>query len=181
MKALFIVDLQNDFLPGGALPAPEGNHIIAVINALMERFPLVAASRDWHPESSIHFEKWPPHCIRGTEGAEFPELFNKDKLDQVFLKGTGNSDDGYSAFEATSDDLASYLRRKRVDHLFVCGLTTEYCVKATALDALKNGFTVTVLRDAVAGVSTHPGDEAKAYAEMKEKGVHLAESTGLAG
>jgi nicotinamidase/pyrazinamidase len=179
MNALLIVDLQNDFLPGGALPATEGDRIIPVINKLAELFPLVAASRDWHPEHSIHFEKWPPHCIRETEGAEFPKQFDKKKLDHVFLKGTGNVDDGYSAFQATSDDLASYLHDHRVDHLFICGLTTEYCVRETVLDALKNGFKVTVIQDAVAGIEANPGDGEKAYAEMQKEGANMTRSNNL--
>jgi len=179
MKALFIVDVQNDFLPGGALPAPEGDRILPVVNTLSERFPLVAASRDWHPEESVHFEKWPPHCIRESPGADFPEKMNTDRIDQFFLKGTGNADDGYSAFEATNRDLVSYLRNHAVDHLFICGLTTEYCVRSTALDALEIGFRTTVILDAVAGVDAHPGDEEKALADMEARGVILTKSPDL--
>jgi len=104
MKALFIVDVQNDFLPGGALPAPRGNQIINEINRIMDQFDLVLASRDWHPGDSKHFERWPPHCVRNTLGAAYPDELDAGKIEKDFLKGTGNMDDGYSAFEATSDD-----------------------------------------------------------------------------
>jgi nicotinamidase/pyrazinamidase len=112
MKALFLVDVQNDFLPGGALPAPNGNQIIPEINRIMDQFDLVLASRDWHPEDSIHFDRWPPHCIRNTRGAAYPDELHAGKIEKEFLKGTGNRDDGYSAFEATSDDLDNYLSKR---------------------------------------------------------------------
>jgi nicotinamidase/pyrazinamidase len=173
VKALLIVDLQNDFLPGGALPAPDGNSIIPEINRIIERFDLVIASRDWHPGDSSHFRKWPPHCIRNTEGAAFPQGLNTEKIAQEFLKGTGNEDDGYSAFEATNADLNGFLKKNNITKLFLAGLTTEYCVKSTALDAIKNGYETTVIAAATAGVKAHPGDEAKAYREMREAGVRI--------
>lgn len=171
MKALIIVDLQNDFLPGGALPAPEGNKIIPEINRIMHQFDMVVASRDWHPENSIHFDRWPHHCVRDTEGAAYPEGLDSEKINKEFLKGTGGRDDGYSAFEATSANLDIYLKENKVDELYCCGLTTEYCVKATALDAVKNGYKTCVIRNATAGVKANPGDEEKAYREMEEAGV----------
>jgi nicotinamidase/pyrazinamidase len=173
MKALVIVDLQNDFLPGGALPAPDGNEIIQEINRIMDQFDLVVASRDWHPENSTHFDRWPPHCVRDTKGAAFPEALNSEKIDTEFLKGTGDRDDGYSAFEATSSDLDAFLRENNVNELFLTGLTTEYCVKSTALDAVKNGYRTVVISNATAGVKASPGDEEKAYREMKEAGVKI--------
>jgi nicotinamidase/pyrazinamidase len=171
MKALVIVDLQNDFLPGGALPALNGNEIIPEINRIMDQFDLVVASRDWHPENSSHFDRWPPHCVRNTKGAAFPDELNLEKINKEFLKGTGDRDDGYSAFEATSSDLDAYLKENDVDELFLTGLTTEYCVKATALDAMKNGYTTHVISSAIAGVKAKPGDEEKAYREMEKAGV----------
>jgi nicotinamidase/pyrazinamidase len=95
MKALLIVDVQNDFLPGGALPAPNGRKIIPEINRLMDRFVLIVASKDWHPEDTVHFGKWPPHCVKETTGADFPAELEQSKINTVVLKGTNNVDDGY--------------------------------------------------------------------------------------
>ena len=173
MKALFIVDLQNDFLPGGALPAPEGDRIIPEINRIMDEFDLVLASRDWHPADSTHFDHWPPHCIRNTWGAAFPDELKTERIEKEFLKGTGDRDDGYSAFEATSEDLDSYLRKKNISRLYLVGLTTEYCVKSTALDAVKKGYETHVISNATAGVKARPGDEQKAYREMYKAGVQV--------
>lgn len=176
MKALFIVDVQNDFLPGGALPAPRGNRIIPEINRIMDQFDMVLASRDWHPEDSVHFERWPPHCIRHTSGAAYPDEIDTEKIEQEFLKGTGNTDDGYSAFEATSEDLDDFLRKRDITELYLAGLTTEYCVKATALDALRRGYKTYVITGATAGVEARPEDEKKAYQEMVAAGVILVDS-----
>ena len=173
MKALLIVDLQNDFLPGGALPAPEGKRIIPEINRIVDEYDTVVASRDWHPENSTHFKRWPPHCIKNTRGAAFPEELNQEEIDKVFLKGTGMKDDGYSAFEATNADLEKYLHEKNIKQLFLAGLTTEYCVKSTALDAVKKGFDTYVLTNATAGVKAEPGDEESAYKEMQNAGITI--------
>ena len=171
--ALFIVDVQNDFLPGGALAVPHGDEVIEPINKLQERFKVVLASKDWHPAVTKHFEKWPPHCIRGTHGAKFPESLNISSIQKVFLKGTGVSDDGYSAFEATNDDLEGYLKIRGISKLYVVGLATDYCVLATAIKAAENGFEVFVVKDAVRAVNLHPGDEDKAFEKMKQNGVHI--------
>ncbi len=173
MKALLIVDLQNDFLPGGALPAPGGNRIIPEINRIMDQYDLVIASRDWHPEDSTHFKHWPPHCIRHTKGADFPDDLDTGKIRKEFLKGTGSSDDGYSAFEATNTDLDAYLRENNIKTLYLAGLTTEYCVKSTALDAVKQGYRTYVIANATAGVQAQPGDEQKAYQEMHKAGIKI--------
>jgi nicotinamidase/pyrazinamidase len=173
MKALFIVDVQNDFLPGGALPAPRGNQIINEINKIMDQFDLVLASRDWHPGDSKHFERWPPHCVRNTLGAAYPDELDAGKIEKDFLKGTGNMDDGYSAFEATTDDLDDYLRKRNIKELYLAGLTTEYCVKSTALDAIRKGYKTYVIANATAGVEAQPGDEQKAYHEMDIAGVKI--------
>jgi len=173
MRALLIVDLQNDFLPGGALPAPEGREIIPVINRLLDRFNLVIASKDWHPEDTIHFEKWPVHCVRESAGASFPSELKQGNIALELLKGTGNRDDGYSAFEATNIELDSYLREKGVDELFITGLTTEYCVKNTVLDALRTGYKTYVIKDAVAAVKALPGDEENAWEEMAQAGAKI--------
>lgn len=176
MNALLIIDLQNDFLPGGALPAPDGQRIIPVINKIMKEFDVLVASLDQHPPNSLHFDNWPPHCIRDTEGAEFPKGFHKQHLEQVFLKGTGDGDQGYSAFEATNADLQSYLEKRYVKRLFLAGLTTEYCVKATALDAIRRGFLTFIIKDAIAGVEQHPGDAEKALKDLELAGGIITDS-----
>lgn len=171
MKALLIVDLQNDFCPGGALPATEGDRIVPVINKLMDKFDVVVASRDWHPTDSVHFEKWPIHCVRETLGAEFHPDLDAGKIDKVFLKGTNDKDDGYSAFEATNENLADYLRKNKVDEVYVTGLVTEYCVKQTVLEALRQDFKTFLIEDAVQGIGAHPNDVPLAKAEMEKTGA----------
>ncbi len=173
MKALLIVDLQRDFCPNGALPAPEGDQIVPVINSLMDKFDYVLASKDWHPANTVHFEKWPVHCVRNTPGAEFHPDLDTTKLDVVLLKGTDNKDDGYSAFEATNENLAVYLRQKRISELYVAGLVTEYCVKQTVLDALRSGFKTFLIEDAVQGICKDENDVPMAIAEMKKAGASI--------
>ncbi len=172
-KALFIVDLQNDFLPGGALAVPRGDEIIEPVNKLQAHFDMVLASKDWHPADTKHFDKWPVHCVRGTYGAEFPAGLSLSRVQRVFLKGTGESDDGYSAFEASNDDLKSYLKIHGVEALYVVGLATDYCVKATAIDAAKAGFETFVIPEAVRAVDLQPGDGEKAFEAMKKTGVRI--------
>jgi nicotinamidase/pyrazinamidase len=176
MRALLIVDVQNDFCPGGALAVPEGDKVVPVINRLMDHFDVIVASKDWHPQQTIHFQKWPPHCVQGTHGAEFHPNLQSKNIQKVFLKGTGNKDDGYSAYEATSEDLAQYLKSKGVTELYVTGLATDYCVRASALDANKKGFRTYVVTDAIAAVDVHPGDGQKALDEMKSAGIRLVKS-----
>lgn len=179
MKALLIVDVQNDFCPGGALAVPEGDKVVSVINGLMDHFEVIVASKDWHPPESVHFEKWPPHCVQNTSGAEFhPKLASK-RIQQVFLKGTRNKDDGYSAFEATNEDVERYLRSRGVSELYVAGLATDYCVKASALDAVTRHFKTYVVTDAVAAVDVQPGDGGKALEEMTAAGVAPVTSRDL--
>ncbi|GAB6281707.1 MAG: bifunctional nicotinamidase/pyrazinamidase [Ignavibacterium sp.] len=179
MKALFIVDLQNDFCPNGALPTPKGNIIIPVVNKLMDKFNFVLASKDWHPEKTIHFNKWPKHCVQGSFGAEFPEGLNIENIKRVFLKGTGDKDDGYSAFESTNENLTEYLKRNNIDELYVTGLTAEYCVKQTVLDALKNGFKTYVVKDGVEGIYQKEDDVENAFAEMKNTGAIIKNSNEI--
>lgn len=176
MKALLVVDVQNDFCPGGTLAVPNGDRVVPVINKLMDKFPLVVASKDWHPHETVHFQKWPVHCVHNTWGAEFHPQLDAVKIKQVFLKGTGNKDDGYSAFEATNLDLAKFLKEQGVTELYVTGLATDYCVRASALDALKQGFKTYVVTDAVAAVNVQPGDEQKALDEMQKAGATLIQS-----
>jgi nicotinamidase/pyrazinamidase len=176
MKALLIVDVQNDFCPGGALAVPQGDKVVPVINRILDKFPLVVASKDWHPKDSVHFKKWPPHCLQDSPGAEFHPDLDASRIKKVFLKGTKNKDDGYSAFEATSADLAAYLRKQGVEDLYVAGLATDYCVKASALDADKNGFETFLVEDAVAAVEAKPGDGEKALKAMSRAGITLIRS-----
>lgn len=176
MKALLVVDVQNDFCPGGALPAPDGDKVVPVINKLMPLFDLVITSRDWHPENSIHFEKWPVHCVSKSHGADYHPDLDRSRIDLELLKGTRDSDDGYSAFEATNIHLGSFLRQKEVEAVYVAGLTTEYCVKNTVMDALDYGFRTFVITDAVKGVNASKGDHGKALEEMKNAGAHLLTS-----
>ncbi|HCC85682.1 MAG TPA: nicotinamidase, partial [Porphyromonadaceae bacterium] len=167
---------QNDFCPGGALGVKDGDKVVPVINSIMERFDLVISSQDWHPADSVHFEKWPVHCVAGTHGADFHPELDCEKIDLKLQKGTDNQDDGYSAFEATNVALADYLRECEISAVYVCGLTTDYCVKETALDAVKQGFQTYVITDAIAPVNAQPGDDKKALQEMYAAGCILVES-----
>jgi nicotinamidase/pyrazinamidase len=187
-RALLIVDVQHDFCPGGALPAEDGDAVVPVLNRTIEKFQAagypVFASRDWHPEGSAHFEErggpWPPHCIQGSEGAEFHRNLELPDDVIVITKGVDpEEDEGYSAFEGTADDgslLASKLKDDDVDEVFVAGLATDYCVRASALDAVKAGFRTHLIVDAIRGVDVNPGDSGLAIEEMKRDGVHITMS-----
>ena len=176
MKGLLIVDVQNDFCPGGALAVPGGDRVVPVINALMERFHVIVASKDWHPHRTSHFDTWPVHCVHNSSGAEFHPALHSERIDQVFLKGTGTNDDGYSAYEATNADLEQYLKDRKVDELYVAGLATDYCVRQSALDAAHKGFRTFVVTDAVAAVDVKTGDGDPALEEMQKAGVALVDS-----
>jgi nicotinamidase/pyrazinamidase len=126
-----------------------------------------------HPPGSRHFEKWPVHCVHGTSGAEFHPGLAVACIDCFIEKGTTMQDDGYSDFESTNLDLAAYLREQAVDELFVCGLATDYCVKETVLDALRRGFTTSVLADCIRAVDLQPGDGMRALQEMQDSGAHI--------
>ncbi len=178
-RALLIVDVQNDFCPGGALAVEDGDKVVPPINGIMDKFDLVISSQDWHPEKTVHFEKWPEHCVAGTKGAEFHPDLDIDKIDLKLLKGTDNKDDGYSAFEATNRSLTGFLRENNIEQLYVCGLATDYCVKASAIDAITQGFQTFVVTDAIAAVNVEPGDDEKALQEMYAKGCIPVESTNI--
>ena len=179
-RALIVVDLQNDFCPGGALAVPEGDQIIPLVNELMEQFARagepIFATRDWHPQGHVSFEDqggiWPPHCVQDTPGAEFHPDLRPPAGAIVITKGDALDKDAYSGFDGTS--LAKQLRDARVEHIVVCGLATDYCVRATALDGVKAGFQVEVRQAAVRGVEVAPGDSRKALDEMQAAGVSLA-------
>lgn len=191
-SALLVVDVQNDFCPGGGLAVPEGDQVVPVLNRVIsvlgrERVP-VYASRDWHPADTRHFREhggpWPPHCVQGTDGAAFhPDLrLPSDAL--IVSKGADASADGYSPFEGRTSDgagLLDDLRRRGIRHLYVGGLATDYCVKAAVLDALRAGLRVTVLTDAIRGVDVHPGDSERALAALRNAGARLAASDVIEG
>ncbi len=183
--ALLLVDIQNDFTPGGALAVPEGDRIVPIANWyawLFERRGLpVFASRDWHPAQTRHFQEWgglwPPHCVQGSKGAEFQPQLSLPADTVVVSKGMDPEQDAYSAFQAETAEgtrLPDELKRRGVQRLFVGGLATDYCVLNTTLDALKQGFDVVVLEDAVKGIDLNPGDIARAVAEMEEHGARTA-------
>ena len=179
--ALIVVDVQNDFLPGGSLAVPDGDRVIPPINALMPKFPAVYATRDWHPRDHRFFERyggpWPDHCIAGTPGAEFDERLARRYIDVVISKGIDPQTDGYSGFAATQ--LEDDLRARNIERVFVCGLATDYCVKATAIDAKHAGFETFVITDAIAAVNINPSDEAAAIDELRAAGVELVESISI--
>jgi nicotinamidase/pyrazinamidase len=193
MDALLIVDFQNDFTPGGALPVEGGDEIGPTINAIADRFPFVVATRDWHPPDHGSFEGvevdpgrwhgvdppsiWPVHCVQGTPGAELHASLDRSKVDEVVDKGQDPNTQGYSAFDGTN--LAVMLRERGVDDVYVAGLATDYCVKNTVLDALDEGFQVTVLTDAVRGIDAEPGDVERAMKEMRRAGAAAIRSGSL--
>ena len=179
MKALLIVDVQNDFCPGGALAAPKGDQIISKINSLAKQFDAVVASRDDHPPKSDHFKKWPVHCVTGSEGAKFHPDLDTSQIDKELLKGTDGKDDGYSAFEAKNTNLVEYFQSRDVDEVYVVGLTAEFCVKETAIDSSKNGFKTYVVTDAVEAVKPETDEERDAYIQMKSEGVLMIKSTEI--
>lgn len=176
-KALIIVDLQKDFCSGGSLAVPEGDHIVPVVNRLIEKFKEsslpIFATRDWHPvdHSSFRDQKgqWPPHCVQDTRGAEFHQDLSLPGDTTIIGKASTCERDAYSGFEGTI--LADLLRDAGVETILLCGLATDYCVKATALDGLNEGFSVTIVVDAIRGVNLLPDDAEKAISEMKEAGA----------
>jgi nicotinamidase/pyrazinamidase len=187
VDAFLIVDFQNDFTPGGALPVPEGDAIAEDVNSLLERFPLVVATRDWHPpghgsfvDSDIDRSRWcgtdppgiwPVHCVQGTPGAELHPSLDAENVDVVLDKGQDLYSQGYSAFQDT--ELGELLRDAGVERLYVAGLATDYCVRQSVLDALERGFEVVVVEDAIRGVDVEPGDSARAIEEMRAAGARL--------
>jgi nicotinamidase/pyrazinamidase len=188
-RALLVVDVQRDFCPGGALPASGCDRILPTINAYVaaagELGMPIYVSRDWHPAVTTHFKpyggEWPPHCVQGSSGAEFHPDLELPASAIVISKGEDPDRPGYSAFDghtANGEPLLTDLRNRHLDTLCVAGLTTEYCVRQTTLDALRAGLHVSVLTDAIAGIGAHPGDVDRALAEMTRAGAVL--TTGLA-
>jgi nicotinamidase/pyrazinamidase len=179
--ALLIVDLQVDFCPGGALAVPEGDAVLPAVNRAAGILPLTVASRDWHPPDHCSFQAqggpWPVHCQAGTAGAELHPALDRSRIERVFSKGTDPAAEAYSAFDGT--DLAGWLRERHVHRLFVAGLATDYCVRASVLDALREGFEVVVLEDGIGAVDVSPGDGDRALAEMGEAGASVGRSDDL--
>lgn len=183
--ALLIVDVQNDFCPGGALQVPHGDRVIAPINRAVERFIAaglpVLASRDWHLAVTRHFKQyggpWPVHCVQGSEGAAFHPDLRLPEGTLVLSKGIDPDLDGYSAFEGISEDgrsLRSILADLGIQQLYLAGLATDYCILFTAREALQSGLAVTVLTDAVAGVNVTAGAAELALKELSSAGARLA-------
>ncbi len=203
MKALILVDIQNDFLPGGALAVPDGDAVIPVANKLQSAFPVVVATQDWHPANHGSFAAshpgkkafeqielnglpqtlWPVHCVQGTRGAELAAELNRDRIAKIFPKGTDAGIDSYSGLfdngHRRSTGLGEWLKAQRVTEVFVCGLATDYCVKFTALDAAKMGFKRHLIEDASRGVNLRPDDVRNAIEEMKRAGVVVVQSAGI--
>jgi nicotinamidase/pyrazinamidase len=194
-RALILVDLQNDFVEGGALAVPDGMAVVAIANRIMGDFDLVVATQDWHPADHQSFASqhsgvsigqqfmlnglpqtaWPDHCIQETFGAELVAGLETQRISKIVRKGTDKSIDSYSGFydngHQKSTGLAEFLRSQGVDQVAVMGLATDYCVRFTALDAVKEGFETTLILEGCRGVELQPGDIAKAIDELRQAGV----------
>ncbi|MFZ0565404.1 MAG: bifunctional nicotinamidase/pyrazinamidase [Chlamydiales bacterium] len=194
MKALIIIDVQNDFLPGGALPVKEGDQIIPIINELQKSFDLIVATKDWHPKDHISFaqthgrqageilerdgmkqELWPVHCIQNSKGAEFPPSLKQEKIAKVFYKGVDSQIDSYSGFfdaaHRRSTGLAEYLKGNGCNELYFVGLATDYCVKYSVIDAATLHFKAYLILDACRGIS--PEGVEQAVEKMKAAGAEM--------
>ena len=203
MKALIIVDLQNDFLPGGALPVPHGDEAIPLANELQPRFDLVVATKDWHPRNHGSFAAnhpgkkpgdrvtldgieqilWPAHCVQNTHGAEFASSFDTSRITHVFHKGIERNIDSYSTFfdnaHRRHTGLADYLKKRSIKDIYLLGLALDYCVKYSALDARHLGLNTHVILDGCRGIELESGDIDQALEEMKRAGAVLLKSSDL--
>jgi nicotinamidase/pyrazinamidase len=200
MRALIIVDMQNDFCPGGALAVESGDTIVQGINRIASNFKVVATTQDWHPQNHGSFASnhrgskpydigklsgrsqvlWPDHCVQNTQGAEFHQ--NLQISGQNFVKGTFSAADSYSGFfddDGISTGLHEYLMSINVTQVYICGLATDYCVKFTALDALKQGYVTVVLEDLCKGVNIDPSDAEKALEELRTAGASIEKSSSI--
>ena len=200
-KALIIVDVQNDFCPGGALAVPDADLVIPVINKVHKFFHIVIATKDWHPQNHISFASnhpgkkpgdiiqlhgisqilWPDHCVQNSRGSELVSSLNIKEDDPIIYKGTDPQVDSYSTFldndKKSKTELDSYLREKEVDEIYLAGLATDYCVKFSAIDGLSLGYKVKVIKDAVRGVNLAPDDSEKALQEIESKGALILDSS----
>jgi nicotinamidase/pyrazinamidase len=203
MNALVIVDLQNDFLPGGALPVPHGDEVIPLANELQKHFGLVVATQDWHPPDHGSFAAnhpgkkpgdrivldgieqilWPVHCVQNTVGAEFAPSFDTSRIAYVFHKGIERNIDSYSTFfdnaHRRHTGLAHYLEKRRIKDIYLMGLALDYCVKYSALDARQLGLNTHVILDGCRGIELTPGDIGRAIDEMKRADAVLLKSSKL--
>ena len=203
MRALILVDLQDDFLPGGALAVPRGDEVIPIANGLQDRYDLVVATQDWHPQRHGSFASshpgrkpgelvelaglpqvlWPDHCVQGTSGAAFARALEMNRVEAIFRKGTDPRIDSYSGFfdngHRRSTGLGEYLRDEGVTDVYILGLATDYCVKYSALDALRFGFATHVIEDGCRGVELKPGDVQLAIDEMRIAGVEIMNSAAV--
>ena len=202
MKALLIVDVQNDFCPGGALEVPNGDKIVPTINNLSQQFDVVVQTQDWHPAGHSSFASshegknpfetiempygeqvlWPDHCVQGSEGAKFHPDLDTDRSQLIIRKGFRKAIDSYSAFyendDQTTTGLTGYLRARNIDTLYAVGLATDFCVKWSVIDGLKEGFDVHVVEDAVKGIDME-GSVEQAWNEMQDAGAEKVSSTNL--
>ena len=205
MKALLIVDVQHDFLPNGALGVQEGDQIIPIINRLQEKFDFIVATQDWHPADHGSFASnyegkdpgdfvqlgnveqvlWPVHCVQDTHGAAFPATLDRSRWKKIIQKGTNAFVDSYSGFydndRRGNTGLAQYLRDHGVEEVFVTGVATDYCVKYTVMDAIKEGFEATLVKDATKAVNLFPQDYDNAVKEMIKAGAEVVNSRDLLG
>jgi nicotinamidase/pyrazinamidase len=203
MNALILVDLQNDFLPGGALPVPHGDEVIPVTNELQRRFDLVVATKDWHPPDHGSFAAnhpgkepgariildgieqilWPVHCVQNTHGAEFASSFDTSRVAHIFHKGIDPMIDSYSTFfdnaHRRHTGLAHYLEKRGIKDIYLMGLALDYCVKCSTLDARHLGLNTHVIVDGCRGIELEPGDVGRALDEMKNAGAILLKSSDL--
>jgi nicotinamidase/pyrazinamidase len=199
-RALILVDIQNDFIPGGSLAVAEGDAIVPIVNRLQPHFDLVVATQDWHPPDHGSFASnhpdgkpgqmselgglpqvlWPDHCVQGSRGAEFHRELDRTRVARIFQKGTDPAIDSYSGFfdngHRKATGLGDYLQEQQVTDVYVTGLATDYCVKWTALDALHLGFRTFVIEDATRGVELKPGDVAAALDEVRNAGGEIIRS-----
>lgn len=203
MRTLILVDLQNDFCPGGNLEVPDGDQVIPVANKIMPYFDLIVASKDWHPANHLSFAAnhpwrrpgqvidlngvqqvlWPMHCVQDSFGAEFVQQLKTETISKIVYKGTDPEIDSYSAFfdnaRKRSTGLGEYLHEQGVQEVFIMGLATDYCVKFTVLDAIDLGFKVHLVADGCRGIDLQEGDVDQALQEMKDKGATLVTSDEL--
>jgi nicotinamidase/pyrazinamidase len=200
MEALLLVDIQNDFLPGGALAVPNGDEVIAVANKLLDSLPIAFATKDWHPKDHVSFADnhkghqvgeiitcnntpqilWPRHCVQESYGSSFPEGLHKDKIQTIVYKGIHSAIDSYSGFydnaKMQTTELHASLKAANVDTLFIMGLATDYCVKFTVLDACSLGYNTFLVEDGCRGVNLNSQDVTNAIQEMRKAGATIIQS-----
>jgi nicotinamidase/pyrazinamidase len=201
MRALLLIDIQNDFIPGGALAVQNGDEIIPIVNSLQSKFDLVVATQDWHPNNHKSFASqhqgksafevidldglqqvlWPDHCIQGTKGADFSDKLEMKKVEAIFRKGTASNIDSYSGFydngHRKTTGLADYLKGKNISEVYVAGLAADYCVYFTAEDALHEGFKTFFIEDATRAINTEGFEKAKK--DLLNKGGYIIDSKSL--